>query len=98
MEQHASSGGGFLFFSGASSSSSSSSVSGVHATSTDNTITLRFDTPQILGYYLEATAADKSSYLGDVSGDAQAGYVTISEFVADYKKMLEAMKEKKTEL
>lgn len=91
IENHASSGGGFLIFSGSSSSSSSSSSSGVHAVSTDNTITLRFDTPQIIGYYLEATPADKSSYLDDTSGDYQAGYVTISKFVDDYKKMLEAM-------
>lgn len=91
IENHASSGGGFLFFSGSSSSSSSSSSSGVHAVSTDNTVTLKFDTPQIIGYYLEATAADKSSYLDDTSGDSQAGYVTISKFVEDYKKMLEAM-------
>lgn len=91
IENHASSGGGFLIFSGSSGSNSSSSSSGVHVVSTDNTITLRFDTPQIIGYYLEATPADKSSYLDDTSGDYQAGYVTISKFVDDYKKMLEAM-------
>lgn len=91
IESHASTGGGFLLFSGARSSSSSSSSSGVHARSTDNTVTLKFDTPQIIGYYLEATAADKSSYLDDTSSDAQAGYVTISKFVEDYKKMLENM-------
>lgn len=94
IEKHASSGGGFLFFSGSSSSSSASSLSGVHATSTSNTVTLKFDTPQIIGYYLEATAPDKSSYLDDTSGDAQAGYVTISRFVEDYKKILEAMNKK----
>lgn len=94
IEQHASSGGGFLFFSGSKSSSSSSSSSGVHATSTDNTVTLKFSTPQIIGYYLEATPADKSSYLNDTAGSEQAGYVTISQFVEDYKKMLEAMNKK----
>ncbi|MFI3214255.1 MAG: hypothetical protein R3Y24_13080 [Eubacteriales bacterium] len=92
MEQHASSGGGFLFFSGASSSSSNNSTSGMHATSTHNTVTLKFDTPQIIGYYLEAIAADKSSYLDDTISDAQAGYVTIANFVENYKKMLESMK------
>lgn len=95
VESHASSGGGFLFFSGSKSSSSSSSSSGVHSSSTGNTVTLKFDTPQIIGYYLEATAADKSSRLDDISGDSQAaGYVSISKFVEDYKKMLEAKKEK----
>lgn len=94
-EQHASTGGGFLFFSGSSSSSSSSSSSGVHSSSTDTSVTLKFTTPQIIGYYLEATSPDKSSYLDDTSGDAQAGYVTISQFVEDYRKMLQAMAEKK---
>lgn len=94
IESHASSGGGFLFFTGSKSSSSSSSSSGVHATSTDNTVTLKFDTPQIIGYYLEATPADKSSYLDDTAGSEKAGYVTISQFVEDYKKMLEAMSKK----
>lgn len=87
-----------MFFSGSSSSSSSSSSSGVHATSTDNTVTLKFDTPQIIGYYLEATAADKSTYLDNMSGDSQAGYVTISHFVEEYKKILEEMKKKQIEI
>ncbi len=91
VANHASSGGGFLIFSGSSSSHSSSSSSGVHSASADNAITLKFDSPQIIGYYLEATPADRSTYLDDTSGDYQAGYVTISQFVDDYKKMLEAM-------
>lgn len=94
VEDHASSGGGFLFFSGSKSSSSSSSSSGVHSSVTGNTVTLKFETPQIIGYYLEATAADKSTYLDDVSDDDKAGFVTISRFVEDYKKMLEARSEK----
>ena len=90
VEEHASHGGGFLFFSGSSSSSSSSSSSGVHSTSTSNSITLKFDTPQIIGYYMQATTADKSTYLDDVTDDYKAGYVTISKFVEDYKQMLKA--------
>lgn len=97
IETHASAGGGFLFFSGSKSSSSSSSSSCVHASSTDNTVTLKFDTPQIIGYYLEATPADKSSYLNDIAGSEKAGYVTISQFVEDYKKMLMAMNQKAKE-
>lgn len=93
-EQHASTGGGFLFFSGSSSSSSSSSSSGVVSTSTDTSVTLKFTTPQIIGYYLEVTPPDKSSYLDDTSRDAQAGYVSISKFVEDYKNMLKSMTEK----
>ena len=44
---------------------------------------------------MEATPADKSTYLDDVSSSASAGYVTISKFVEDYKKILEKMREKK---
>lgn len=95
MEQHASAGGSFLFFSGSSASSSSSSASGVHFSSTSNSVTLKFDTPQIIGYYMEATAADQSAYLDDVSRAAQAGYTTISEFVEKYRQiLLEAGKNK----
>ena len=52
-------------------------------------------TSRIIGYYMEATPADRSTYLDDVSGDANAGYVTISRFVEDYRKVLEAMREKR---
>lgn len=96
VESHASRGGGFLFFSGSSSSSSSSSDSGVHSEATSNTVTLKFDTPQIIGYYLEATPADKSALLDDVSGDEQAGYVTISQFVANYRKILKEISKHNT--
>ena len=95
VERHAASGGGFLFFSGSSASSSRSSSSGVHSSIKGNTVTLKFSTPQVIGYYMEATPADKSTYLDDVSSSASAGYVTISKFVEDYKKILEKMREKK---
>jgi hypothetical protein len=95
-ESHASCGGGFLFFHGSSSSSSSSSSSGVHARSTDNTVTLKFDTPQIIGYYLQATPADKSTYIDETSQDEEtAGFVTIAKFVKDYRDMLESMQKPK---
>ena len=97
VEKHASTGGGFLFFSGASSSSNQNSTSGVHVRTYDETITIKFDTPQIIGYYMEATPPDKSSYLDDVSADNQAGYVTIEQFVTDYEKMLEEMRKKEKE-
>jgi hypothetical protein len=95
VENHASQGGGFLFFSGSSSSSSSSSKSGAHTHSYDNSVTIKFDTPQIIGYYIEAIPSDKSTLLDDVSGDASAaGFVTISKFVEDYKAMLLKMNQK----
>lgn len=89
MEQHTSCGGGCLLFSGSSSSSSQSASTGAHVSSTNNSLTVRFSTPQVIGYYLEATAADQSTYLDDVSRTEQAGYVSISEFVEKYRQILE---------
>ena len=89
VTQHASSGGGFLFFGGSHSSSQTSSASSVHSVSTDNSVTLRFDTPQIIGYYLECVHADESTYIDDTDNDRAAGYVTIAEFAATYRKLLE---------
>ena len=79
-EEHASHGGGFLFFSGSKSSSKSTSSSSVHASSSEHSVTIKFSTPQIIGYYLQATPADKSTVLDDISGEeVAAGYVTIAK-------------------
>lgn len=92
ISEHASSGGGFLFFSGSHGSSRSSSDSAVHSTSTGSSVTLRFDTPQIIGYYLECTHADDSIYIDDPAAKTQMQeYVTIAEFVEKYQKLIEAM-------
>lgn len=94
-EEHASRGGGFLCFSGAKSSSSFSSESGVHSESNSKSVTLKFSTPQIIGYYIQATPADKSDILDDISKqEAAAGFVTIAQFVDDYKKILDKMNKK----
>lgn len=94
-EEHASHGGGFLFFSGSKSSSKSTSSSSVHASSSEKNVTIKFSTPQIIGYYLQATPADKSTVLDDISGEeVEAGYVTIAKFVEDYKELLHKMSEK----
>lgn len=95
VKEHASAGGGFLFFSGSGSSSNSFSETCAHVSSTSNSVTVRFSTPQIIGYYMEATAPDQSTYLDDVSGSAQAGYVSIAEFVEKYRIMLEEMNHNK---
>lgn len=82
LEEHASSGGGFLFFSARKSSSSASSSSSAHVQSNGNSVTIRFTDPQVLGYYMEATAPDKSTYIdNNTSADSKIGYVTIMEFV-----------------
>lgn len=94
-EEHASHGGGFLLFSGSKSSSSSSSTSSVHTKSSEKSVTIKFTTPQIIGYYLQATPADKSVILDDISSsEAAAGFVTIAKFVEDYKALLLKMSKK----
>lgn len=89
VESHSSSGGGFLFFSGSKSSSSSSKTSCVNMQSNAKSITLRFDTPQVIGYFLECTFADKSVCLDNIDKQND-DFVTISQFVDSYKKVLEA--------
>lgn len=93
VEKHSASGGGFLFFSGSSSSSSSSSESAVNSSTMSNSVTLKFTTPQIIGYYMEATRADKSTRLG--STPTPDGYVSISQFVEAYKKVIDALNEQR---
>ena len=98
MEEHVSHGGGFLLFSGAKSSSSSFGSSGIHTSSTDKSFNIKITTPQIIGYYLQATPADKSTIIDEISDDEMAaGFVTISKFVEDYKKLLQAMNKNNTE-
>ncbi len=98
MEEHISHGGGFLLFSGAKSSSSSFGSSGIHTSSTDKSFNIKITTPQIIGYYLQATPADKSTIMDEISDDEMAaGFVTISKFVEDYKKLLQAMNKNNTE-
>lgn len=95
MEEHASHGGGFLLFSGAKSSSTSFSSAGIHTSSTEKSFNIKITTPQIIGYYLQATPADKSTIIDEISDEeTAAGFVTISKFVEDYKKLLQGMKKK----
>lgn len=49
----------------------------------------------IIGYYLQATPADKSTIIDEISDEeTAAGFVTISKFVEDYKKLLQGMNKK----
>lgn len=58
-------------------------------------ITVRFSTPQIIGYYIETTLPDKSTVIDDISfREASAGFVTVSQFVNDYKELLLNKKQK----
>lgn len=85
IEDHASQGGGFLIFSGNSSSASSSSQSAAMANSNANSVTVRFTAPQILGYYMQATPADKSTHINS-TGDNE---MSIIGFVSKFKEMIE---------
>lgn len=89
MEKHASSGGGFLFFKARKSSSSSSSESSASVTTDDKSLTIKFTDPQILGYYLETTAQDKSVYIDDEQRNEIDEYVTILDFARKCKSMLQ---------
>lgn len=87
IEDHASQGGGFLIFSGNSSSSSSSSQSAAVANSNANSITVRFTAPQILGYYMQTTPADKSTHINDIKD--RESEMSIISFVSQFKEMIE---------
>lgn len=88
VEDHSSKGGGFFIFGGSSSSASSSANSASVATSSANSVTVRFTAPQILGYYLEAVAPDKSTAISN-SYNSNSDYISIFEFITAFKKMLD---------
>lgn len=88
VEDHSSRGGGFFIFGGSSSSASSSSKSASTATSSANSVTVRFTSPQIIGYYLEAIAPDKSTTISN-SNSGNSDYISIFEFIEKFKKMLD---------
>jgi hypothetical protein len=88
VEDHSSKGGGFFIFGGSSSSSSSSSQSASTATSSANSVTVKFTAPQILGYYLEAVSPDNSTNISDTS-NKNSDYISIFEFISTFQKMLD---------
>lgn len=59
FEKHAQSGGGFLLFQN-SNINSSSKNSCIHTSTQDNSIIVKIDSTQLIGYYLEATRPDES--------------------------------------
>lgn len=86
VEEHSSTGGGFFIFSGGGSKSSSSTTKETAVSSSNNAIRIRFKNPQIIGYYLEATPADKSHKVS--AGDSNGDFTSIFQFVNDFKKMI----------
>ena len=87
-EQHSAIGGGFLFFGGSSSSSHSSSKSNSKASSSSKSVTIHFNAPQIIGYYLEQVRPDLST---PITGAADPESTNIKDFVKAYKDMLAAI-------
>lgn len=85
VEDRASKGGGFFIFSSSSSSASSSSQSMATANSTANSVTVRFTAPQILGYYMQATPADKSTHINSTADND----MSIIGFISKFKEMIE---------
>lgn len=89
VEEHSAKGGGFFIFGGSSSSASSSSESNSVATSSANSVTVRFTSPQILGYYLEALPADKSVSISNTQSGSDADFISIFEFISAFQNMLD---------
>lgn len=94
VEDHSSKGGGFFIFGGSSAQASSSSNSSSSATSTSNSVTVRFTSPQILGYYLEAVPADHSMSIGSSDAANDTDFISVLEFITTFKKMLDDHNEK----
>ena len=80
VEEHSSKGGGFFIFGGSSSKASSSSESNSVATSSANSVTVRFTSPQIIGYYLEALPPDKSTSISDTQTTSNQDFISIFDF------------------
>lgn len=89
VEDHSASGGGFFIFGGSSSSASSSSQSSSSATSTANSVTVRFTAPQILGYYLEATPTDKSVSISSAQTNSNEDFISVFDFIKVFQEMLD---------
>lgn len=88
MEKHASKGGGFLCFKSNSASSSSESSSSFVSVNSDNSIIIKIPGPQVIGYYLQSTPADKSeAYVKEGTGLEMDQM--IMDFVSSYRKIME---------
>lgn len=94
VEDHSSKGGGFFIFGGSSSSSSSSAESNSTAASTAHSVTVKFTSPQIIGYYLETVPPDKSSHISSAVTRSDDDFISVFEFIETFKKMLDDHNEK----
>jgi hypothetical protein len=96
IEEHSTKGGGFFCFRGSKTTSSKSEAHGSETSSDENSVTIRFKAPQIIGYYLEATPRDKSIKITDT--DDSAEFISIFKFINDFQMMLDDLKKENEKL
>lgn len=95
FESHAKSNGGFLIFRGRDEHGNSD-IEGVHTYFTDQTVTLTFDTTQVIGYYLQATSPDKSTFLDSIGTEEDKKvYSTVADFSENYRQLIDAAMKKR---
>ena len=74
---------GLLFFNKGNGSATSSSATKTAENSDAYVVTVRIPTPQVIGYYLENTPADKSTQY-----EKNNGMFYINDFVAEYQNVI----------
>lgn len=84
---------GFFVFNGSSSSSTNSEETNSCTFTSDKSVTMKFATPQVIGYYLQYVVKDESAPYPSDSTDLQ----TIGGFVSSYLKLIEDMKAAKVQ-
>lgn len=88
MQEQVSRGGGIFCFRGSSSSSTESSSHESKVQNTSKGLTIKFPGAQILGWYLEKTPKDESSFF--TSGQ-QSGDISIEDFITTCKQMMDSL-------
>lgn len=91
MHNESTKGNSIFGFGKTSSTVSDFSSSNSKSQMSSKSITIRFNTPQILGYYIEITPPDMSEIIGE--GSEYEMYENIGEYVDSYKKMLKEINE-----
>ena len=96
IEKQTLSGGGFLMFRNMSGNSTIQNSSS-HVTLQKNSIMVKIDSTQLIGYYLEATRPDQSIPFDSITRKIKEteGISTISEYAGDYTSMINSTMDKK---
>ena len=91
MHEESTKGHSIFGFGKSESSVTDSNSSSSHSQMGSNSITIRFNSPQILGYYMEITPPDYS----EMSDKSISGglYENVDDYVDSYKKMLDEINE-----